>query len=39
MSHFNSNKNYSTNRYKLYNDSMNKLIPLQLKHFNKTFNC
>ena len=38
MSHFNSNKNYSANRIKLYNNSVSKLIPHQLKHFNKTFN-
>ena len=38
MSHFNSNKNYNTNKIKLYNETLNKLIPHQFKQFNKTFN-
>ena len=38
MSHFNSNKNYDTNKIKLYNETLNKLIPHQFNQFNKTFN-
>ena len=38
MSHYNSNNNYNTNKTKLYNEALNKLIPHQFKQFNKTFN-